>query len=214
MKKNNSIQKALIKKAELAHANGLRHPGLSGTICEDLLIKSLIKSLPGIRMSRGIIKFGDLNIIGSNLHKDNLSTQFDIIIYKNKPIYREGGNVVVASSNICAVIEVKKWVTLQMFGELRDSINKIKGNFKIKTGREIPFILVAFRCHDRGQGIKWWNDHSAKLSAKCAVCFSGNYSHKNGRNLYPYEEVWWTNFDEYSYNGQYDELVKQIKMML
>ena len=213
-KKENFVQKKLIKQAELAHAHGLRHPGLSGTICEDLLLKTLRTLLPQFNFDRGIIKFGDVNKIGNDLKKGNLSTQFDIIVYKNKPLYREADSVIVHSDNVLAVIEVKKWITLKMFSDLKESINKIKKNYKNKTGRELKFILVAFRCHDRGKGIEWWKEHVKILPTKYSVCFSGNFSHKNGVNLYPHEEKWWKNFDQYSYAGQHNCLINYIRSLL
>lgn len=210
----NATQQSLIKQAELAHANGLRHSGLSGTICEDLLIRSLKKSLPNLNFSRGIIKFGDRNIIGADLKKDNLSTQFDVIVYKNQPIYQEAENVVVSSDDVLAVIEVKKWITLKMFGDLNANIGDILKNYRIKTKKDIAFFLVAFRCHDRHKGFAWWQEHVKILPTKFSFCFSGNYSSEDGRNLYPHEEKWWNDFGNYSYAGQYEKLVVCIKDLL
>jgi len=46
MENFNEIQKELVEFSERIHEVGIRHTGLSGTICENLLIKALRNSIP------------------------------------------------------------------------------------------------------------------------------------------------------------------------
>lgn len=222
MNKYNITQKNLVYKAELAHAGGLRHSGLSGTVCEDLLAKDLRKNFSNLNFDRGIIKFGNPDVVGANLRSSDLSSQFDVIIYKGKPLYKEAGSVVVHFKDVVGIIEVKKWMTLKMFAELCNDFTIISDNFRAKAKKGLKIFLVAFRCHDGGgnrdrrmkkrDGFRWWTKNSKIFDKICfPICFSGSYTRKNKVNLYPQEEDWFVDFENYEYAGQYEKLIGFIK---
>src|SRR3989442_789656 len=105
----NETQKWLVEKSERVHEAGIRHKGLSGTICEDLLMEKLRISIPELNFGGGIVKFGNPEVKGAKLREENLSSQIDIIIYHEQPAFELEKSVVVKISNVKGIIEVKKW---------------------------------------------------------------------------------------------------------
>lgn len=208
----NEVQKRLLKVSELAHFHGLRHKGLSGTICEDLLLRMLRKSVPELKFDRGVIKFGDRSMCGEELKANDLSTQLDVIIYRGRPLYRSAGDAVVHIDDVKGVLEIKKWAFPKMLSQVGRKVRKMRSRFQKRSGRRIRIFFVAFRFHDRHRPLNW-SLHAKKLQTSNAFCFSGHYSRVNGANLYPWEESWWGKFDAYPYAGQYERLVKSIRSL-
>jgi hypothetical protein len=206
------IQKQLIYKAERAHFEGLQHKGLAGTVCEDLLIKALRRSLrsSGLKFSRGVIKFATASVRGKKLDRALLSPQMDTIVYKGRPSYETRSQVVVPISGVKAVIEIKKWAHSKM---MRDSLQakaaRIEAQLSRKSGRKVPFFFVTFRYKDGGKIRNW----RSNLPTRYSYCFSGPFSSKSGNNLYPWQEKWWNNFEHYRYRGQYKKLVRAFSQV-
>lgn len=214
MDRYNQIQKDLVRICEEAHYHGLRHKGLSGTICEDALMGQLRLAAPEFKFDRGVIKFG--KNIGEDLDVEDLTTQIDIIIYKGNPIYESQKHVVVNASDVLGVIEVKKWShPKKLKPEEKMTINllEIKKQFKDKLNKNLGLFFVSFRFHDRKIKDVGWFTESEQLPFN-AYCFFGTYSSVRGRNNYPWEEgERWEKFDDIllnPYSGQFANLVEQV----
>lgn len=205
----NTTQKRLIEAAERAHYYGLRHKGLSGSVCEDALIDALRESVPSLHFDRGVIKFADRNIFGNDLKTENLSTQLDIIIYSGEPIYKAGGNAVVHADDVLGVIEIKKWANPKMITYLSTCITDTEK----KISKKIRTLFVAFRFHDRSRNGVTWRTQIKNFPTPYSYCFSGTFSRENKVNLYPWEEKWWSTFDTYTYAGEYEKMVREISEM-
>jgi len=216
MKSYNVIQKELINKSEKAHFEGIRHKGLSGTICENLLIKALRENIPGVNFDRGVIKFCSPELKGKNIRKGDISSQIDIIIYRGKPLFEIEGNVVVHISQVFGVIEVKKWTypsTIKSDGPVVRSINKIKRQLSDKTNRKIHIFFVTYRFSDRrNKNITWFTEKD-KIPIENKYCFFGSFSTKKGWAIYPPEDPEWTNLEKGPYSSQFEKLVEDIKKL-
>lgn len=211
MNRWNRIQSKLVRRSEEPHFHGLRHKGLSGTICEDLLIKELRRAIPALRFDRGVVKFVNPTIRGNELKAEDLSSQFDIIIYRGKPVYHSAANAVIYAGNVLGVIEVKKWAYAEMLLVIRRDLVGLAELFTKKTGHRIPSFFVAFRYHDGQRGLRSWNLVRRQLPTKYTFAFSGHYSRQEGQNLYPWMERWWKHFESYVYANQYERLVSAIQ---
>jgi len=208
----NVVQKELVEKCERAHFEGTRHTGLSGTLCEDLLIRTLETVVPKLNFGRGVIKFGDPIAKGEHLSgKKDLSTQIDIIIYRGEPLFELEKSIVVPIDQVLGVIEVKKWlypVGLFRAKSVLENLERQIKSISSGTGKNIVFFLVAFRFHDRNRGATWFSE-VREYSGKC-YCFFGNYSRHNGKILYPWEENIWQNFEDSPYAGQFEKLANDV----
>lgn len=207
MTKYNQIQKQLVETCERLHYNGIRHKGLSGTACEDLLILELRKHFPELKCNRGVIKFKDTSF-GADLHDGDISTQLDIIIYKNKELYESCESVVVHTSNVVAVIEVKKWIkpTKNPAAQgLIDNLEKVK-----KSIPSIPLLLVSFRVSCRRDDKNWYQEVKGYNNGD-VYCFSGTYTVDKGVAKYPWEEKDWNDFENTPYANQFEKLINDIK---
>jgi hypothetical protein len=208
---HDDIQKRLVRDAENAHHRGLRHKGLSGAVCEDLLMKQLRRSIHSLRFDRGVIKFGDPDAVGDGIADGAISPQMDVIIYNGRPKSRTFSEVVVPVSQVRVVIEVKKWGSPKMMTEtLKRELSRIQEQPKRNSRRSVPLFFVAFRYQERKKGFKSWKVARKQFSTPYAYAFAGTYSHSGKRNLYPWEEKWWKHFGKYDYRGQYERLVKDI----
>lgn len=214
MDKFNSIQKELVKVCEEAHYYGLRHKGISGTICEDELIHRLRDLLPEFNFNRGVIKFSDKQ--GDDLKTDDLSTQIDIIIYKGDPDYYSNGQMVIRASNIVGVIEVKKWLypkKLKKEEKLTQNLLDLQRQFNERINRDVTIFIVTYRFHDRKiKKIDWFSERN--ILPFDSFCFFGTFTSANGKNNYPWEEGdRWEKFDDFMFNpyaGQLEKLIKSI----
>jgi len=209
-----TTQKQLVEKAERAHYEGIRHTGLSGTVCEDLLIEALRSSLEVTRLNfdRGVIKFASKEAKGNELN-GLMSPQMDIIVYKGEPTYKTMSQVVVQGDQVKGVIEVKKWANLKTMREsVKEKIVKVRDLLNQNLEHNVPMFFVTFRYHDRGSFHNWVSAMKS-FSTPHAYCFSGNFSSRGGVNLYPWEESWWNDFEHYPYRGQYGQLVRDVTML-
>lgn len=210
MKDFNKIQKRLVEESELLHYHGVRHTGLSGTTCEDLLLKELRKLVPEINFGRGVIKLKN-DIFGSDLKIRHLSTQMDIIIYKNKPIFNSGSVIVVEPSNVLGIIEVKKWLhptDNHRAKSLIDGLNNVK-----KVIPNVPIFLVGFRVYCKRADNDWF-EKVKTYPTKFIYAFDGKYTASGGVVRYPWEEDNWQNFDDTPYSNQLQKLVNDIHGLL
>lgn len=206
MKNYNQIQKDLVRICEEAHYHGVRHKGLSGALCEDALIRVLKEEFPNLGINRGVIKF-DSSKLGNDLKTQDLSTQFDIVIYKNKPFYISEGVVVIERQNTLAVIEVKKWIHPN---ENSRADNLIRNNKKVKNILgDIPLFLVAYRAYTP-LDLYIWNHRFIKYGVDDVFIFFGNYSSEKGKNFYPWEEKIWENFEKSPFAGELERLIGSI----
>src|SRR3989338_10667621 len=210
----NKTQKWLIEQSERAHEVGLRHKGLSGTICENLLTEVLRKDIPDFSFDRGIILFAT-NPASKPVNSKDLPPQLDIIIYEGKPLAGIGDQVVVHELQAKGIIEVKKWLfpdSLFRAQAQLEQINKLTDKLS-NTKNIIEPFLVTFRFHDRKKIVRTWFTETKNFGIKNRYCFSGKYSRVNGVNLYPWQEKWWDNFEAYPYVGEYKRLVNDIKKL-
>lgn len=198
----NQIQKSLVRLCEQAHEAGIRHSGLSGTLCENILIEELRKIFPKLNFNRGVIKFGP----------ENFSTQMDIVVYRGRPEFQVGGSAVISAKQVLATIEVKKWIYPKMLEELRGWVARTEAGFHKNSRRKIPIFLVTFRSHDRRNGLNWFKA-TKNFPTPYRYCFFGGFSHVNKRNLYPWEEAIWNKFQDSPYSGQFEKLINDIKKL-
>lgn len=140
---NNEVQKELVELCERAHESGFRHPGISGTICEKILIEQLKKEFPHLNFGTGVVLLSKEK--GHKLKKSDYSSQIDIIVYKGNPEYEQTGFVAVHVENVFLVLEVKKWA---LYGDKGLSGYKKKIG-EIREKIEKPILFVAFRFHGK-----------------------------------------------------------------
>ena len=210
----NKTQKWLIEQCERTHEARFHHTGLSGTICENLLTGVLRRDVPELSFDRGIISFGADSSRGIVNNKE-LSPQLDIIIYRGKPITQIGGHVIVHESKAKGIIEVKKWLYSHSLLPAQKQLKRIKNltdRFS-KTKNVIELFLVTFRFHDRINIKRNWFTETKNFGIKNHYCFSGRFSTIKGVNLYPWQEMWWNDFETYPYAGQYEKLIRDIKKL-
>lgn len=219
MEEHNRIQKKLVEDCETVHKIGIRHSGLSGSICENLLLKQLRKSIPELNFDRGIIKCCNPKSKGHDIKNDgDLSGQIDIIIYNGNHLRKIEDVVVVHKDNVFGAIEVKKWTQPSML-KSKNSVYKKISNTKKLLKNEVPLFFVTFRYHDRVKDETNWFKKIEHFSTKYAYCFYGNWRHFKGESRYPWEKdnppeeiKKWDNFEEdCPYHGQYNQLVDDIK---
>jgi len=208
----NKIQKELVLECEKLHCEGVRHPGLSGSACENLLMEKLRKSIPDLKFDRGIIKICKEETKGKSIEKDDISPQIDIIIYQGKEIKKYEGFVIVHKENVLGVIEVKKWTSKQALEEKNSSDKKKTNLQKLKKLKDLlgskPIFYVSFRAWGKA---KDWFDAIENLKDKGIkfYCFYGAVR----KGEYPWNEKRWNNFEnkeENRYIGQYKELIENI----
>ncbi len=213
MEESNKIQRDLIEQSERPHFEGLRHAGLSGTICENALIKALKKSVPSLNFNRGMIKFCKKDLVGAGLKGGDLSTQIDIIIYKGEPLYRTVDDyVIVHISNVLGVVEVKKWSYPKMIEVIKNSLGEMKDKLISLGFPNIEMFFVSFRFHDRKKTPQSWFSQITSIPDFIhSYCFAGGFLAKGGINNYPWQETWWDDFDNYRYAGQYAKLIRNIE---
>jgi hypothetical protein len=197
MKSFDEIQKWLVEQSERAHKEGIRHAGLSGTICENLLMLELRKSVPKLNFDGGVIKFCKGKI---NNTKHDVSKQIDIIIYKGKPIYDIFGTIVVHSSQVLGAIEVTKWTEPKEFRKVVSSLQREEAELKNKSKKKLRLFYVTFRASNNLRPSKF------KSHIRHGYCFYGRTS-----GSYPWEARW-KNFSIYA--GQYEKLVKDVKKLI
>ncbi len=215
----NKIQKELVQECERLHCVGVRHTGLSGFACENLLMEKLRKSIPDLKFDRGIIKICKEETTGRSIKKDDISPQIDIIIYQGKEIFKYEGFVIVHKENVLGVIEVKKWTSKQAFKQALDEENssdKKKTNLqKLQIIKGLlgckPIFYVSFRAwgndEDWFRAIENLKDNGIKF-----YCFYGAVR----KGKYPWEEKRWENFEnkeDNRYIGQYKELIENIQKL-
>lgn|SRR3989338_2273758 len=213
MDKFNITQKELVEACEKVHYEGLRHKGLSGTICENLLIRALRKEFPDLHFDRGVIKFSDTNVKGEELNSNDLSAQLDIIIHRSIPVFEIEDSVVVHASQVLGIIEVKKWTYPKMLSPNSDLIKNIKAiqDRLVKYSKKATSVFfVTFRFHDRVNKSVNWFTNKDNLPSKYTYCFFGAFSHRDRKNLYPWEEPRWKDFENDPYAGQFKQLVHDI----
>jgi len=143
------IQLDIIVKSEKPHEFGLRHRGISGSICSWILRDFLRKEFPHTNFDEGIVCKAKRK--GSYL-SDQFSPQVDIIVYHGDPWEKLYEYVVVPTKNVFLIIEVKKWIS-------KGDVNKsdIKINSQISKFRNVlnkPIFLVAFRTTSDIQHLK------------------------------------------------------------
>lgn len=201
------IQKDLVEKCERAHEAGIRQAGLVGTVCEDSLVDALQKDIPELNFGRGVIKLGNPEKIGSSLVSKDLSTQLDIVIYRGPPRITIANCVVVLKNQAVGIIEVKKWQDPKTIVSTNEYLEKLRK----KVGSGIPVFLVAFRFKDRVKHRNWFTE-TGSYDRNWHYCFFGRYSRRNSRDLYPWEEDSWSNFEN-DYAGEYKRLVNSIKKL-
>jgi len=209
-----AAQKELIDKAERAHYEGIRHKGLSGSVCEDLLIEALRDSFTSSRLNfdRGMIKFAAARTRGQGL-AGAMSSQMDIMVYEGEPVYRTLSQAIVHISKVKGVVEIKKWTHSKMMrASVKEKIERTHTLLEQKAGRNIPLFFVTFRYHDRGN-FENWRSAVAAFSTPLAYSFSGRFTGRGGVNLYPWQESWWNDFEHYPYRGQYERLVKDLSKL-
>lgn len=199
MRNYDKDQLRLVNKSERAHEAGLRHSGISGDICESLLIKILRKLIPSFNFGKG--QMITKNLEGAYLKKEDLSKQIDIIIFKGKPKKKIGDFVAVFQEKVQGIMEVKKWA----YPKMLERNKKLKEILKIK---KFPVFFVAFRFHDRKNKKINWDQKIKKLRLKNHYCFSGNYSRKRNKNLYPWQEK---EHPSIKYFGEFKKLIRDIK---
>lgn len=209
--KGDQIQKKLVEISERAHQAGITHTGLSGMLCENILIAELRKALPGFNFDRGVVRF---NTDQATHKKEGLSSQIDVIIYRGKPLFAADGVVAVPVGQVLGVIEVKKWIYPKMLTLLKESIKNIHKIFKEKSGRPIPIFLVAFRIHERKAKNRGWFYKQSNFPTPYKYAFFGKFSRADKRILYPWEEEIWSKFDSSPYAGQFNKLVSDIKSLV
>lgn len=199
-------QKELVEFCERVHEIGIRHTGLSGSLCEDALLRYLRKDIPEMQFYKGHIKKSDL--IGKPY------PQLDIIICKNnyvpnKKLKRISDVInIVPIEHVKGVIEVKKWAYPKMVGSINTSFKMLRR----EIGTSMPCFFVTFRFHDSKKNkARNWDHVRAKFKHVDPYCFFGQYS-TEAKNLYPWEEGCWKNFSrDCRYSGQYARLVQNIK---
>ncbi|MCK4540450.1 hypothetical protein KAU09_04840 [Candidatus Parcubacteria bacterium] len=212
MDKYNSIQKKLVELCERPHYCGIRHPSLSGTICEDLLIGYLRDLISGLKFNRGVVSFADKNKRGVELKKEDFSTQQDIIVYRGQPIWYIERIAIVHISQVVCVIEVKKWTTpnaLRLESKQGKKLARVKQQFDKYS---VPSFYVTYRFHDRLHNGVSWESESKKFFIDNAYCFFGKYTAQGNRNRYPWEESGWNDFNT-PCRGQFEKLVNDIKKL-
>jgi len=137
----------------------------------------------------------------------------DVIIYKGKPIFTTEGNVVVHIRDVLGVIEVKKWTHPKMLvknSKLNKNIKNLQLILSRYSDKKIPLFFVTFRFHDRITNSNNWFNNKKDLSAQYAYCFFGAFSRDRNRNIYPWEEHRWKNFEKDPYASQFKQLVNDI----
>lgn len=143
MKEFDKEQIDLVWESEEAWYRGFRGPGISGSICEKLLLSFLRKNIKELKFSSGVITRSYEK--GKKLHKEELSPQIDIIAFKNEPLYQLEDFVIVHEKDVVCIIEVKKWVTRAgIFPPKEYYIKQIR---RLKEKVKKPLIFVAFRHH-------------------------------------------------------------------
>lgn len=215
MNKFNSQQKKLVEFVEKVHETGIRHGGLSGTLCEDYLITSIINNIDQLSFCRGQI------ILPSNNREVISSPQFDIIIYDKA--YKT--NIIadylpwsltnaIPLKYVKGVIEVKKWSSGKMF-DWNSGVNASIRNFRKNVSNSLPYFFVSYRVFDRHDvTLKTWYELTRKLQTKYAYCFFGQFTRNKEEscNRYPWQEEGWDVFKTI-YDGQYQKLIKDIKLL-
>jgi hypothetical protein len=136
-RRKQDVQDNIVDFSEKLHKLGLRHSGLSGQLCEQLLKRELAKDT-SLKFTTGQIVFGD----------GESSPQIDLIIHQ-KTIENEISGIskdlnVVPLDDVVGVIEVKKWT----FPKLATSIAKSMAAIRRIVGSNIPL----FSCFDKAQG--------------------------------------------------------------
>lgn len=212
----NATQKWLVENCERMHEAGIRHTGLSGNICEDMLMEKLRLSIPDLKFSRGVIKLGFHKQDNAWVESEDLSTQIDVIVYAGEPDYELEGCVVIPLSKTRGIIEVKKWSTPKMLRPEESVASKLmvlKREFAAKSTVQIPVLFVTYRFHDRSTKDVNWFTESKGFPADRSYCFYGGLARNEKRNLYPWEESTWGSFNECPYAGQYEKLVSVIRAL-
>jgi hypothetical protein len=208
MEDYNQTQKNLVENAERAHFYGIRHKGLSGTVCEDLLIEALRQSIPSVQFDRGVINFGGRKPANDEpVKSSDLSKQIDIIIYRGQNLYKIAGVAVVHIDDVLGVIESTKWGTQKKI----DGLAVLERRLTQESARDIGAFFVAFRFHDRKRGDNWFVRIKHLPRSIRGYCFAGEYGRHKGKNLYPWQESWAENFADCPYAGQYQKFVEAIE---
>lgn len=212
----NQTQKQIVELCEKANYYGIRHKGLSGTVCEDVLTNALKRDVADFKFGRGVIKFSK-NLGADIKTKNDLSPQIDILIYKGEPIINIHNTVVVDISQVAGIIEVKKWLFPKNMSRAQETIGKLKlliEELKNKTSKEVKIFLVAIRFHDRFTIDVNFFSELKKYPASNTYCFYSHYSKDvNGKILFPWEDKDWDNFNESMYAKQYEKLVNDIRLI-
>ncbi|MBI2579204.1 MAG: hypothetical protein HYW26_05825 [Candidatus Aenigmarchaeota archaeon] len=178
MKSYDKLQKHLVIETENVHKKGVRHTGLSGYVCEKLLMEDLRKEFRNVKFDRGIVTFSDKE--GHTLRKDMLTNQIDIIGYR-KHKFKKYDIVVVPNDKVLLCIEVKKW-SYYSEKKLREIKNKLD---KLKKRVHRPIFYVAFRYHGSyGKRIENLKRLRKFLSPHKVYAFSS----ATQRNKYPEED--------------------------
>lgn len=207
-KKFDKIQLRLVERAERANYVGLRHKGLSGTICEDLLLEELRQLFPILNFDRGVIQYGDSAANGHALKQgESLSPQVDIIVYRDKPKAKIIDAAVVPVKQVVAALEIKKWANPKALRSHHSKLQELAVELKRAAYRPIPTYYVTFRFHDRAKiKVNWWTESRA-AGMKNGFCFFG----PTPRNEYPWEyDKDWLKSDN-PYSGQFEKLVEAIR---
>ncbi|MCK5211134.1 hypothetical protein KAJ89_00370 [Candidatus Parcubacteria bacterium] len=210
----NQTQKQIVELCERANYYGIRQRGLSGTVCEDVLINALKRDLPEFNISRGVIKFSD-NVGVDIKTKEDLSPQIDIILYKGEPEYSVHNTVVVKVGQVAGVIEVKKWLfpkNMHRAQKTVENLIKLIESFKYKTDHNVKVFLVTIRFHDRlYKNVNFFTELE-KYPGSNTYCFYGKYTRNNRKIRFPWKEDDWSDFEKCNYAGQYEKLVNDIKV--
>jgi len=205
MNKYNQIQKKFIELPERAHYQGIRHRGLTGTACEDLLIRALKKEVPALSFNRGVIKLNRKESVGRQINsRQDLSSQIDVIIYKGKPLHKLESSVIVHVDQVLGVIELKKWVYPRTLPSIYDKLQEEGAKINQKAKKKIALFLVVFRLGDKtiaGDKLVYIQKY------KNLYCFYGG-------GAYPWQEKErWAKFYDKNRNpylGQFQSLLKAI----
>ena len=188
------VQNEIVDYSERLHKLGLRHSGLSGQLCEQLLKRELTKDTQ-LFYTTGQVTSGNRKS----------SPQIDLVIHK-KPIHNEITKLskdvnVVPRYDVVGIIEVKKWTFPKMALDIAKKMTVIRRYVKA----DIPLIHVSIRHKDRHTFVKW-EDFERNMKGIQCFCFYGTYRSKNGKAIYPFEEK----ERGKSYDGQYEALVNFI----
>ena len=189
------VQDGIVDFSERLHKLGLRHSGLSGQLCEQLLKRELVKDTH--------LQYTTGQII---LDNGKSSPQIDLIMHQTRienAICSISKDInVVPLHDVVGVVEVKKWTFPKMAASIAESMAAIQKSI----GWDIPLFHVSIRHKDRHSFQNWESFREGLTGIHC-FCFYGAYHSKNGKAIYPFEET----ERGLSYNGQYEALVRSIE---